>query len=176
MFDSTPQNKTPFFKTRNGKNALAVLAILVFYPFIHFFIIQQANTGPAPQFEAKFLNGEQFQLKDFDEPLLIRFWATWCEICKHEMPDIEKLSKEYQVINIAIQSGSDSEVSTFAKTHGMDSSNIVNDKHKILETLYNAQAVPASFIVDGSGIITHSKIGYSTYRELSEKLSALKDQ
>jgi len=115
------------------------------------------------------------QLNDFsDKPLLIHFWATWCEICKHEIPDIEKIAETFQVINIAIQSGSDLEVEKFAKAHGMTSSIIANDKNGDLEALYRANTVPASFIIDGLGEIRHAKIGYSTYRELNEKLMALK--
>lgn len=168
--------KQAFWKTRNGKNALFILAFLVLYPFVHSYIIQKVNTGPAPQFEATFLTGESFKLEDFKEkPLLIHFWATWCEVCKHEMPDIEKLSEEYQVINIAIQSGSDAQVETFAAQNGMDSRIIVNDRNQNLETLYNSHVVPASFVVDSTGIIRYTKVGYSTYRELSEKLNELNE-
>ena len=44
-----------------------------------------------------------------DIPLIINFWATWCEPCRREMPSLEKLStffypKDLLVIGISIDS------------------------------------------------------------------------
>ncbi len=40
-----------------------------------------------------------------NKPILVHFWATWCPTCKFEAPNIEKVSKDYEVITIAVQSG-----------------------------------------------------------------------
>jgi len=171
---SVPAEKQPFWKTTSGKNALVVLAIIVLYPFVHSFLVQQSVKGPAPAFSANYVNGESFNLKDYQgEPLLIRFWATWCEICEHEKPDIETLANTYRVINIAIQSGTDREVLAFATKNSMNPDIIVNDKNKRLENLYNAHAVPASFVVDSLGNIQHVKHGYSGLKKLTTELSGL---
>src|SRR5437879_12406798 len=29
------------------------------------------------------------------EPLLVTFWATWCEPCRHEYPMLNELAKQY---------------------------------------------------------------------------------
>ena len=44
-----------------------------------------------------------------DVPLIINFWATWCEPCRREMPSLEKLStffypKDLLVIGISVDS------------------------------------------------------------------------
>lgn len=41
--------------------------------------------------------------------LIVNFWATWCEPCRREMPDLEKLStlfypKDLRVIGISVDS------------------------------------------------------------------------
>lgn len=168
----TDPSNVAFWKTRSGKNALIILAIITLYPLVHSYLIKNASNGPAPDFSGTFLSGERFQLQDFEgKPLLIHFWATWCEICAHEMPDIERLAQKYQVLNIAIQSGSNLEVINHAKSNGMNKNIIVNDSKKQLESLYNTQAVPASFVVNSQGEITYSKHGYSTYNQLSKQLN-----
>ena len=44
-----------------------------------------------------------------DIPLVVNFWATWCEPCRREMPSLEKLStlfypKDLQVIGVTVDS------------------------------------------------------------------------
>lgn len=44
-----------------------------------------------------------------DVPLVVNFWATWCEPCRREMPSLEKLStlfdpKDLLVIGISVDS------------------------------------------------------------------------
>src|SRR6476660_622921 len=35
-------------------------------------------------------------LKPNGKPLLINFWATWCDPCREEFPDLVKLDAEYK--------------------------------------------------------------------------------
>ena len=35
-------------------------------------------------------------LKSNGKPLLINFWATWCEPCREEFPDLVKIDNEYK--------------------------------------------------------------------------------
>ena len=44
-----------------------------------------------------------------DVPLVVNFWATWCEPCRREMPSLEKLStffypKDFRVVGITVDS------------------------------------------------------------------------
>ena len=50
---------------------------------------------PAPDFEAKTLDGERVRLADLrDRPVLLNFWASWCGPCRRELPSIVKLHEE----------------------------------------------------------------------------------
>ena len=178
--DPAPQDTTtkqPFWKTNWGKNALIVLAIITLYPFIHSWLIQETAKGPAPDFKVSSISGKPISLKDYQgQPVLVHFWATWCEVCEYERADIEKLAKEYPVINIAVQSGSNQEVLAFAQKNAMDTDIIVNDQNGQLKTLYSTHAVPTSFVIDSTGNIQFVQRGYSTYKVLKAKLEGTKQK
>ncbi|MGQ1890762.1 peroxiredoxin family protein [Thermophagus sp. OGC60D27] len=45
----------------------------------------------APLFEATLANGETFRLKDYrGKVVMLQFTASWCGVCRKEMPHIEK--------------------------------------------------------------------------------------
>ena len=44
----------------------------------------------APDFTVYKENGEAVKLSDFKgKPVVMTFWASWCGVCKAEMPDIQ---------------------------------------------------------------------------------------
>jgi len=50
----------------------------------------------APDFTVLDIHGNQVKLSDLrGKPVVLNFWATWCGYCKVEMPDFDKLCKEY---------------------------------------------------------------------------------
>ena len=86
------------------------LTILVFAHFSQNSLFAQKKTGDqktvlAPPAEPKvFVKVSQINdaklkeiLKPKDgKPLLVNFWATWCEPCREEFPDLVKISNDYQ--------------------------------------------------------------------------------
>jgi thiol-disulfide isomerase/thioredoxin len=57
------------------------------------------NTGAkaaAPRVVQIDLIGLKNLLKPNGKPLLINFWATWCEPCREEFPDLVKISADYK--------------------------------------------------------------------------------
>jgi len=63
-----------------------------------------------PDIDLPYLDGrkEPFSAHP-DVPLVVNFWASWCEPCRHEMPDLEKLSAlfphgELMVVGITVDS------------------------------------------------------------------------
>jgi thiol-disulfide isomerase/thioredoxin len=54
--------------------------------------------GQAPVRQIKKIGEKEIAelLKPKGKPLLINFWATWCEPCREEFPDLVKLDAEYK--------------------------------------------------------------------------------
>lgn len=97
-----------------------------------------------------------------DKPLLVHFWATWCPICKAEQGSIEAMHQDqYNIITVAMQSGSSKSISGFMQAEGT-SFPVINDADGRISASWGVRAVPASFIVDSDGQIRFVEIGYTT--------------
>ncbi|MFQ5761853.1 MAG: TlpA family protein disulfide reductase, partial [Candidatus Bathyarchaeia archaeon] len=50
----------------------------------------------APDFTLETHGGEKVSLSDFrGKVVVVNFWATWCPFCVAEMPDLERVSQEF---------------------------------------------------------------------------------
>jgi len=84
---------------------------------------QQPDSVPRlslPELDGQTLRSEELK----DKIVVLDFWATWCENCVSEIPEFNKLEKEYssrgvKVIGLAVQSGWASDIQKFAKQYNM---------------------------------------------------------
>lgn len=106
------------------------------------------------------LDGTTYEIEK-DKPLLIHFWATWCPICALEEQNIETISKDYQVITIATQSGSSEEIKEYLEKNNL-SFKVVNDDLATLSREFNIKAFPTTFIYDKNQNLKFSEVGYSS--------------
>ncbi|CAB5496328.1 redoxin domain-containing protein [Bathymodiolus thermophilus thioautotrophic gill symbiont] len=124
---------------------------------------QNLTTGVAPSFTSKTLSGDTINSKPLpNQALLIHFWATWCGICALENDNIQALSKDYKVLNIAMQSGTNAELIKYANEHNMRLDNIINDNSGSLAKLFGVRATPSSFFINPKGHIQFVEVGYVT--------------
>jgi thiol-disulfide isomerase/thioredoxin len=138
---------------------LVILAIFL----IRSYQQQDLTTGNVPSFSSQTLSGDIMSSNPLpNQAILIHFWATWCPICNLENANIQTLSEDYKVLNIAMQSGSDLEVETYAQENQMRLDNLINDQSGSIARLFGVKATPSSFIVNPQGQIQFSEIGYVT--------------
>lgn len=107
------------------------------------------------------IDGSEFNVQN-DKPILINFWATWCPVCKLEESSIEKISKDFQVVTIATQSGSNAEVKEYLNKNNL-SFMVINDEDGTLAQKFNIKAYPTTFIYDKNQNLKFSEVGYSSY-------------
>ncbi len=108
------------------------------------------------------IDGGQIKLQDYrGKPLLIHFWATWCPVCKAEMSVIDRMSQKYQVITVAVTSGSDAEIRAFLREH-KTSFGVVNDSQGDLAKDFSVEVFPTTFIYDGNSELVFSEVGYTS--------------
>ena len=107
-----------------------------------------------------------------EKPLVVHFWATWCSVCKLEAANIERLSKDYNVITIAVNSGSDEELKAFMKEHE-STYKVIHDKSGELAKKFNIEVYPTTLIYNKKGELKFTEVGYSTTLGLKARLELI---
>lgn len=138
-------------------------------------------SSAASYYKAMDLNKENLSIKSFkllnmskyivpkDKPILLHFWATWCPTCKIEASNIEKISKDYEVITIVVQSGSKKDIEEYLKKNNL-SFNVVNDKDGFYSKMFNVKVFPSTFIYDKEKNLKFSEVGYTTSAGLYSRM------
>ena len=106
------------------------------------------------------IDGSIYEVKN-DKPILIHFWASWCPICAIEEQNIETISKDYEVITIATQSGSSDEIKEYLEKNNL-SFKVVNDEFANFSNEFNIKAFPTTFIYDKNQNLKFSEVGYTS--------------
>ncbi len=152
----------PLLQNRWIKYSLEFLVIVAIFYAINLYKKQDLVKGSAPTFNEVFLNGKAAKLTDYrGKAVLIHFWATWCPICSLEQDSIEAISKDNDIITIAMNSGEADKIQSFMTENNLSFPVIIDDDG-ILSKRYGITGVPTSIIVNPQGIIEYTEIGYTT--------------
>ena len=126
--------------------------------------------GPAPVLAGYDLQGQLMTLEPNNEPTLIYFWATWCPICGFTISSIASIAEDYPVITVATTSGSEEEIKAYLAQKNIRLPVMMDDSGD-LGRHWSVTGVPAIFIVDSKGQITHRSLGYASELGLRARLA-----
>ena len=152
---------------------IAVGAVIVFIlsNIISYLKKPDLDSNHLPVIEVTLLDGSSYK-HEGNKPLVIHFWATWCKVCKLEAQNIESLSKEYDVLTIAVNSGTNEEVEAYMKERGL-TFKVFNDKEGAWTKKFKVEMFPTTFIYDGKGELKFTEVGYTTTAGLLARLAVL---
>lgn len=154
----------------------------VFTTLILFFLISQVmNFIRKPDvkeniyaYNLRDIKNESIDFYDYeDEPLVVHFWGTWCPTCKLEASNIQSISEKYNVITIAVNSGSDDVLKAYMKEHDLDYP-VINDAQGVLAKKFDIGVYPTTLLYNGKGELKFSEVGYSTTLGLQARLELIK--
>ncbi len=120
----------------------------------------------------KLLDGSTYHVAN-DKPILLHFWATWCSVCKLETPTIQKISQDYELISIAVNSGSNEDIKKYMKEHKVNFK-VVNDENGFFAKKFNVKAFPTTFIYGKDKELKFSEVGYTTTAGFYSKMVFVK--
>jgi peroxiredoxin len=119
--------------------------------------------APAVPFDLKTLDGKPANLEMFrGKPLIVNFFASWCDPCRDEMPLINELASKsakdgYHVFGVAVED-SRAAVTEFARESKLVFP-IALDLNSRVKRAYRIFGPPATFFIDGQGIIREIVVG-----------------
>jgi len=111
----------------------------------------------ALNFQLSNLEGKTVSLSDLrGKPVLLNFWATWCNPCRVEMPYIQQVYEEWSgrgLVVLAINLGeSPAKVKEFVQGYGLSFPVLLDTKGDVAEK-YNIRYIPTTLFIDKNGII-----------------------
>lgn len=137
------------------------------------------SVGKVLELEGETLDGKNFQLSRLrGKPVVIHYWATWCEPCKQDMRRLRQLQAQYQraglqVVGISVD-GRREDAEAFLKSNplpwpqlfsegGLESSRLANE--------LGVQTLPTMLLVDEKGKVVRHNVQVA---QLGEELDGLR--
>jgi peroxiredoxin len=135
------------------------------YPSCNTFGVQRfKEKKEAPAFTLNSLDGKPISLSDFKgKPVLVTFWATWCDSCKEELPILEKFSigKRDQLgfLLIAIDGERKKAAQKIVDKNKITLPVLLLLKEKCMDQYGVRGWVPQTFFIDREGMMLGKTVG-----------------
>ena len=139
---------------------IGALLLFIFTNIISYLRKPELSSTQLPELHVILLDGSSYSPKS-GKPLVIHFWATWCPTCKLEASNIEAISKEYEVLTIAVNSGDNAKIKAYMTDKAL-TFRVVNDSEGVLAKQFHVEAYPTTFIYDAKGELQFSEVGYTS--------------
>jgi len=138
-----------------------LLLIIILYS-VHLY---QTRNIPeiAPALNAQLISGKSIELSIMvkQSPVLIYFWGSWCPICSVTSPVVTELSKEYQVLTIALSSGDKGQILSYLQENNYRFP-VINDPDGFISRQWGVFSTPAMVIINRQGEISSVTTGVSS--------------
>lgn len=121
------------------------------------------------------LDGNQVSLDTLDsQPFIVNLWATWCPPCQREMPMLVDVASTSSIpILLANQGETTDTIRRYLDRKAFDADAVWRDPDYSLQVVTASPALPATFFVDQSGMVTHVHTGEISRAALRNQIRKL---
>lgn len=172
----------PRYKRMTSAVILGLFGLWVAYLLLVPQDSKAAGTGiavgaAAPDFELTSLDGKPVKLSEFKgRPVMINFFATWCQPCRNEMPALVNAYKENEAQGLVILAVNlkepDVVVRAFQQRYAVPFL-ILMDREDHVTRLYDIVPLPTTYFVDRQGVVQGRWMGEITKAQLKAMLSKI---
>ena len=153
----------------------ALLVILTAVPAL---VQAASDIGDKAKLEAVLLNGEKVDLEKWKgKVVMVSFWATWCPVCRSEMPGWQKFyeanrGKGFEMVAMSVDDGED-EVRAFMAEKkyrfpiGWRFDKVEDDDFSTI------RGTPTTFFVDRQGRVALKQVGRMSEEFLRQTVNKL---
>lgn len=122
----------------------------------------------APDIRLKdLMTGKTVTLSEFagKKIVMLEFWATWCDICKREMPNLVKLQstwkdKGFEILSIVLPSGNVDDIRKIAREKKLNYAVLLDSDLTVATKSYGlAGPIPLKVVIDSKGIVRYAHVG-----------------
>ena len=154
------------------KSLVLILLIGLFCFFAYSLVSHSKHTDvgdKAFNFELPNLDGSTTKLSDYKgKMVVINYYATWCEPCKEEAPEIQAFAKDYgSKYNLVMINRGETkdDVKAFLKKYQSPATYLF-DYNANVSKVYNVTGQPETFVINKQGVIKEHYNGPLTEMEL----------
>lgn len=129
-----------------------------------------------PNFKMKTLAGDFIEPEDYEgKILMLNFWASWCVYCDQEMPDLDTIDKEEDVVVIAINAQEKQSVVQEYMDNGGYEFLTVLDEDGLFTNLFGVSSLPVTFFINEEGILIGAMPTMMTLEQMEQIVQDIRD-
>ncbi len=130
-----------------------------------------------PDFTLQDVNGKDVKLSEAlkSGPVVVDFWASWCQPCLKELPRFDEMQKKYPNASFLMITIDAPKSTARAKSEVKSkkySFTTLFDTNQYVKGKLNVDSIPHTFILKQDGVIAYEHLGYNVGDEkiLEEEL------
>ncbi len=141
-------------------------------------IVRLQSVGKEVELEGTTIQGKAFRLSQLrGHPVVLHYWATWCEPCKQDMKRLRSLQARYQraglqIVGVNIDNSREKAVA-FLKENSLPWIQLFEDgglEGSPLAKQFGVQTLPTMMLIDSKGRVVRHNVGES---ELDDELAEM---